>query len=68
MQLEQIGKSLGPECIVCCDFHSGDSGEIWICEKIMWCMEFSHKGGAYVDLEASTIPFLATFESILKSG
>jgi len=34
MQLEQIGKSLGPECIVCCDFHSGVSGKIWICEKI----------------------------------
>jgi hypothetical protein len=33
MQLEQIGKSLGPERVVCCDFHSGASSENWFCEK-----------------------------------
>jgi hypothetical protein len=29
MQPEQSGKSLGPEGLVCFDFHSGVSGEIW---------------------------------------
>ena len=47
-----------------CDSHSSASGKIWICE------EKSYDGGVfvlYMDLEASAIPFAATFESIFKS-
>ena len=50
MQLEQSGTSLGPESLVCFDFHFGVSGEIWMLSEKSCDEVWSHTKVMFIGL------------------